>query len=157
MDEAIFDIENTSKCNLEAPMNIKSISRGVLLSLSMGLAVCASAASTDFNCRCNQVGDSHENLNCKCTEAKANEHGKSGSIGQVLSDSAITAAIKSKLLADSQTSGLKISVETIKGIVNLTGTADSQAEKQAAERIARNSKGVHDVKNNIELTADSHS
>lgn len=131
-------------------MNIKAISRGIVLSVSMGLAAYASAGSMELNCHCNQAGDTHENLNCKCSEAKP-EHGKSGSIGQVLSDSAITAAVKSKLLADSETSGLRISVETVKGVVNLSGTANSTAEKQAAERIARNSKGVRDVKNNIEL------
>ncbi|HET6655913.1 MAG TPA: BON domain-containing protein [Gammaproteobacteria bacterium] len=67
------------------------------------------------------------------------------------SDTAITAAVKSKLLANSSTSGMDIHVETNHGVVTLSGTVTTDAEKSLAERIARNTNGVTDVTNNIEV------
>lgn len=67
------------------------------------------------------------------------------------SDTAITAAVKSKLLANSSTSGMDIHVETNHGVVTLSGTVRSDAEKNLAERIARNTDGVTDVTNNLKV------
>ncbi|HET7370822.1 MAG TPA: BON domain-containing protein [Gammaproteobacteria bacterium] len=68
-----------------------------------------------------------------------------------VSDTAITAAVKSKLLANSSTSGMDIHVETNHGVVTLSGTVTAEAEKSLAERIARNTNGVTDVTNNLEV------
>ncbi|HET6654634.1 MAG TPA: BON domain-containing protein [Gammaproteobacteria bacterium] len=67
------------------------------------------------------------------------------------SDTAITAAVKSKLLANSSTSGMDIHVETNSGVVTLSGTVTTDAEKNLAERIARNTNGVTDVTNNLKV------
>ncbi|HEV8486161.1 MAG TPA: BON domain-containing protein, partial [Blastocatellia bacterium] len=45
-----------------------------------------------------------------------------GCNSRAVDDSAITAKVKSKLAADSQTSAIKISVETKDGVVTLSGT-----------------------------------
>jgi hyperosmotically inducible protein len=42
-----------------------------------------------------------------------------------------------------------ISVETLNGTVALSGFAKSNAEKAQAEVLARNIKGVRDVRNNL--------
>lgn len=64
------------------------------------------------------------------------------STGQYLDGTAITAKVKSALALSSDTSALQIEVETFKNKVQLAGFVDSQAEKDAAEKIAS---GVDDV------------
>jgi hyperosmotically inducible periplasmic protein len=71
--------------------------------------------------------------------------------GQVLSDAEITTAVKTKLLADKTVGGLKIDVDTKDGVVTLTGPVNSAAERHAAVRIARETKGVKSVTNKLTL------
>src|SRR5205814_10723393 len=47
-------------------------------------------------------------------------------VGEKLTDAAITTAVKSKLLADTKVSGLKINVDTENAIVTLKGSVKSQ-------------------------------
>lgn len=70
-------------------------------------------------------------------------------------DTAITTKVKSKLAADSETSAMKISVETKGGVVTLSGTVDSDTEKSKAEQLARNTDGVKRVANDIKVEPDS--
>lgn len=70
-------------------------------------------------------------------------------------DSTITAKVKSKLAADSQTSAIKIGVETKEGVVTLSGTVPTATEKNEAETIARNTEGVKRVVNGITVNPDS--
>jgi osmotically-inducible protein OsmY len=72
-----------------------------------------------------------------------------GGIGQALDDATITAAVKSKLIADTAVSGLKIDVDTQSGVVSLTGPVKSQTEKDTALRIARETSGVKDVQDKL--------
>ena len=66
-------------------------------------------------------------------------------VGAATTDAAITSAVKTKLLADSRVSGMKINVDTSKGIVTLTGDVASMTEKTAALDLARDTKGVKSV------------
>ena len=68
------------------------------------------------------------------------------------SDTAITAKVKSALLADEKVKGTKIDVETKEGTVTLTGTAKSPAEKDQAERLASAVEGVRTVVNRISVS-----
>jgi hyperosmotically inducible periplasmic protein len=74
---------------------------------------------------------------------------------QAIDDSAVTAKVKSKLAADSQTSAIKIGVETKDGIVTLTGTVPTDTEKSKAELLAKNTDGVKKVQNEIVINPDS--
>lgn len=62
--------------------------------------------------------------------------------GDGIDDAWITGKVKSQLLADTTVAGTKIDVDTQANVVTLTGTADSQAAKDAAIRIAQTTKGV---------------
>lgn len=73
----------------------------------------------------------------------------STTLGQKVDDAAVTAAVKSKLLADSLVGGLKIDVDTRDGVVSLNGSVKSQAEKDQAVRLARETNGVKDVQDNL--------
>lgn len=73
------------------------------------------------------------------------------STGGYVDDSVITTKVKSDLVADPVTKARAISVETFKGVVQLSGFVNTVQEKEKAGEIARNVKGVVDVKNNINI------
>ncbi|SCX22431.1 hyperosmotically inducible protein [Nitrosomonas eutropha] len=68
------------------------------------------------------------------------------SVGEFVSDSVITTQIKAKLLATENIDSLHIKVETDSdGIVVLTGTVKSAAEKENVYNIAHSVDGVKKV------------
>lgn len=71
------------------------------------------------------------------------------SVGSYVDDAGITTAVKAKYAEDKTVAATSISVETMKGVVQLSGFAKSQAEKDRAESLARDTKGVMGVKNSI--------
>jgi hyperosmotically inducible periplasmic protein len=70
-------------------------------------------------------------------------------VGAYVDDTTITTAVKSKFVEDKTVDAGAIKVETLNGTVQLSGFAKSNAEKQRAEQIARNTKGVREVRNNL--------
>jgi hyperosmotically inducible protein len=71
--------------------------------------------------------------------------------GAVVGDAAITSAVKSKFLADTAVSGLKIDVDTRGGIVTLDGMVATKAEADRAVSLARDTDGVARVVNNLRI------
>jgi hyperosmotically inducible periplasmic protein len=72
-------------------------------------------------------------------------------VGEVIDDAGITMNVKSQLLDDPLVKGLKIDVDTRDGIVFLTGSVGSDAERQQAVKLAKDAKGVKDVQANLTL------
>jgi len=72
---------------------------------------------------------------------------KQESTGEVVDDSVITTKIKSLLASDEFLKSFQISVETRKGIVELSGFVNTQKDKDKAGQIARGVEGVKSVKN----------
>ena len=71
--------------------------------------------------------------------------------GAYVDDAAITTAVKAKFVADKTVAASSISVETLNGTVQLSGFAKSAAEKDQAENIARGTKNVRAVRNDIAI------
>lgn len=74
------------------------------------------------------------------------------SLGTYVDDVTITTTIKSRFAADPIVSATAIKVETLRGVVQLSGFAASEAEKGAAVNIARQSRNVLKVVDSILLT-----
>ena len=70
-----------------------------------------------------------------------------------IDDAVITTKVKGKILKDKATRADNIEIETVDGVVNLTGTARSKAKAARAVTLARQVKGVKSVKNNIQMAA----
>lgn len=70
-------------------------------------------------------------------------------VGAYVDDATITTAVKAKFVEDKTVDAAAINVQTLNGTVNLSGFAKSSAERTQAERIARNVKGVRDVRNTL--------
>ena len=72
-----------------------------------------------------------------------------GKVAEKVDDVAITSEVKAKLIGDSQVSARKIDVDTKDGVVTLKGTVSSEQEKDKALQIARNTKGVQRVEDQL--------
>lgn len=73
------------------------------------------------------------------------------SFGEYVDDTSLTTRVKAALLADKQVSGLAINVETFKGVVQLSGFANNEAERRRAHELAHGVKGVTTVRNDVLL------
>ena len=83
-------------------------------------------------------------ISAGCAVGRGQETG-----GAYVDDAAITTSIKAKFATDKTVSVTSLSVETLNGTVQLSGFAKSAAEKLQAETIARNTKNVRAVRNDI--------
>ena len=77
--------------------------------------------------------------------------GKEQSAKGYAGDTATTSEIKAKLLADDIVPSRKVKVETTDGVVQLSGTVDSEAQSDRAESIAKAIDGVKSVKNDLKV------
>jgi hyperosmotically inducible periplasmic protein len=71
------------------------------------------------------------------------------SVGAYVDDTAVTTSVKARFVDNKEVDASAIKVETLNGTVMLSGFAKSMNEKSTAESIARNVKGVKEVKNQI--------
>jgi len=69
--------------------------------------------------------------------------------GEYIDDSVITTKVKSQLAADDFLKSFQISVESRKGIVQLSGFVDSQKAVNKADQITRGVEGVKSVRNDL--------
>ncbi len=65
--------------------------------------------------------------------------------GEFLDDAAITAQVKSSLVADPMVRGSAIGVETTQGVVHLTGTVKSEQERHRAIQLVQGVAGVREI------------
>jgi osmotically-inducible protein OsmY len=95
--------------------------------------------------------DSYSNSSKK-TEHSADTSTQKEGFKDSVKDTTITAMVKAEFAKDKQVSATNISVETNgTGVVTLTGSAKSKAEANRAVELARNTKGVTSVHNNIHV------
>lgn len=73
--------------------------------------------------------------------------------GEYIDDSVITTKVKAAVLNEPTLKSAEINVETFKGVVQLSGFVNSEADIAKAASIARGVKGVTSVKNDMRLKA----
>jgi hyperosmotically inducible protein len=64
---------------------------------------------------------------------------------EALSDGALTAKIKAKMALDDSVKALDLNIDTADGVVTVTGTVRSRAERERALALARETNGVRQV------------
>jgi len=72
---------------------------------------------------------------------------------QLISDTNITAKVKSQLAGDPAINALTVKVDTSNGQVTLSGKVALPEQKAEAEKVARQVEGVKDVVNQIDVVA----
>ena len=73
--------------------------------------------------------------------------------GEYIDDTVITTKVKAAILNEETLKSAEINVETFKGVVQLSGFVNSEADIAKAASVARNVKGVTSVKNDMRLKA----
>jgi hyperosmotically inducible periplasmic protein len=76
--------------------------------------------------------------------------------GEFTSDAALTARVKSAIATDvGARTAAAINIETYRGVVQLTGFADSRDQAARAEEAAKKVQGVRSVKNDVRIKSTS--
>lgn len=76
---------------------------------------------------------------------KGMTHADKHDSAEPVTDSWITTKVKSDLLTSKNVPGTEVKVETVNGVVSLSGTVASQAEHDKAVRVTKGIKGVKSV------------
>jgi osmotically-inducible protein OsmY len=76
---------------------------------------------------------------------------KSEGTGEYMDDAVITAKVKAQLFDEPNLKASQITVETYKGVVQLSGFLTSKTDMAKAVEIARQTTGVKSVKNDMRL------
>jgi len=126
---------------------------GISMLLVAGLAACsepgpAETAGKKLDDAANKAGMKIEETVDKVGE-KLSE--KSDKVSVAIDDAEITAKVKSAVFSDSGLNTLRISVDTIKSVVTLTGSVNSQSELDRAKALAESVAGVIEVKNYLQV------
>src|SRR5688500_6654898 len=72
-------------------------------------------------------------------------------VGEAIDDTTITTRVKTAMLNDPTVGGLRVDVDTFKGVVTLAGRVKSQAERDQAVALARGVDGVTEVKDAMQV------
>ena len=91
-----------------------------------------------------QVGAASEKVAIKMAE-------QSEKAGVAINDAEITTKVKAAIFAEPGLKTLQISVDTVNGVVTLTGSVDSQANSDRAQALAGAVDGVSRVENRLAL------
>ncbi len=76
---------------------------------------------------------------------------KSEKAGVALDDAEITAKVKSAIYSEPGLKTLRISVDTVNGVVTLTGSVDSQSGFDRSRALAESVSGVKEVANHLQV------
>ena len=71
--------------------------------------------------------------------------------GEKIDDASITAQVKSTLMSHRSTSALKTKVNTMEGVVTVSGIAKNAAEKSLVTKLITDIEGVNSVVNNMTI------
>lgn len=106
----------------------------------------AESAGKTFDEKTDEAGKKIEKVTNEVVDAVSKEGDKAG---VAIDDAGITTKIKAAILAEHGLKTLQISVKTVKGVVTLSGSVDTQANSDMANGLADAVAGVSSVKNNL--------
>ena len=72
-------------------------------------------------------------------------------VGETIDDTTITTRVKTAMLNDPAVGGMRIDVDTNRGVVTLSGRVKSEAERQQAIELARRTSGVVKVNDALQV------
>lgn len=73
------------------------------------------------------------------------------SVGEYMDDSTITTKVKAALAQDPEVKAYQVSVETYRGVVQLSGFVDNESAVRRAGQVAQSVSGVRAVKNDVRI------
>ncbi len=132
---------------------MKNVSGILAITLVSSLALIVTGCDRNPEPEERTAGEKYDNAVAE-TKDEAKDLGntlerKADQAGQAIDDAAITTSVKSKYLADDTLKGLEISVDTVQGVVTLTGSVQNEAARELATKIAQGTDGVVNVNNSL--------
>jgi len=134
--------------------NLKLI--GIALLLAVGLAACDSkpGPAESAGKKIDQTASNAEKKISETVDKVAEKlDQQSANTGAALDDTQITTKVKTAIFAEPGLKTLQISVDTVKGVVTLSGSVDSLANSERAKGLATAVSGVNSVDNQLQLKA----
>jgi len=136
---------------MELLKNLKLI--GISTLLLVGLSACdkpgpAETAGRKIDQAADDAGQKLGEATDKVAVKMAEQSEKAG---VAIDDAEITAKVKAAIFAEPGLKTLQISVDTVNGVVTLTGSVDSQANSDRAKALAGAVAGVSQVENRLAL------
>lgn len=124
---------------------------GVTTLLIVGLAACdkpgpAETAGKKIDQTANKVGEKMGEAADKVGDQLVAQSAKAG---VAIDDAEITSKVKAAIFAEPDIKSLQISVDTVKGIVTISGSVDSEPISNRARELASAVAGVKDVENHL--------
>jgi hyperosmotically inducible protein len=134
---------------MKVPEDLKLI--GISMLFVFGLAACnkpgpAETAGKKIDQSADKVG---EKIGAAADKVETKMAEQSAKAGVAIDDTEITAKIKAAFFAEPGLKTLQISVDTIKGMVTLSGSVDSTQVSHRAQELASAVAGVNKVDNRL--------
>lgn len=132
--------------------------------LSLGLLACDQKTSAEkvgqdidrtIDKTGQQIRQAADKAEDQMDQARSAVSEKAASTGMTIADAAITAKVKSALIAEPGLKSTGIDVVTEKGVVSLFGTTASDASRDRATQLAAAVEGVKAVENNLAIVQGS--
>ncbi len=127
---------------------LKIVVPALVLGMGIAVPVFAQEDSVPASQSMHQAGDSAENA--ASDTGQAIKHAYHGTV-TAISDTAITAKVKTALHENKVTKGADIHVDTVAGVVTLKGTVNSADAAATARQVAQQTNGVKDVRNELTM------
>ena len=129
---------------------------GISMLLVVGLSACdkpgpAETAGKKIDKAADRVGEKIGEATDKVAVKMAEQSEKAG---VVIDDTEITSKVKAAIFAEPGLRTLQISVDTIKGVVTLSGSVNSQTISNRAKALASAVAGVKDVENRLAVKSN---
>jgi osmotically-inducible protein OsmY len=124
------------------------LTRALLVAAALGSTALAGCAGDS-----ERATPTRQQQTARPAPAPAGQPAASGqqTAGEAVDDGVVTAKVKARLVDDEVTKAYQIEVETFKGIVNLSGSVDSEEARSRASELAKNVGGVKGVKNSLQV------
>lgn len=145
----------------ESRIRVQSVNRGAVLLAGKAKSLSAHLHALEIARRVGGVRSVHSEISSddaradraawRLYDALAEPRSHRRAVTTVFRDLYITSATKMHLLADRETPGLRINVDTENGVVTLAGTVTSREAKRTAELNAQQVAGVKQVVNRLEV------
>lgn len=102
-----------------------------------------------------QIGQAAETAEKKIDQTTAAAGEKLTEAGKAVDDAALTAKVKSALIAEPGLKALAIDVDTSGGVITLNGTVNNDESRDKAVQLAQSVQGVKSVKDNLVVSKGS--
>jgi hypothetical protein len=130
-----------------------------LIGIAVTTLAIAFAAGCDRKTSMESTGDradgTSERAGEKMDRAATDMSREADKAGDKMSDAAITAKVKTAIIAEPGLKAMQIDVDTVNGVVTLTGTVDAPQLIDQARQVAQSVEGVKSVNNRLTVKASS--